>query len=123
MVIHYIEEKRVRLFYNLEQCQDILRRTFNNVDPNRIEMKGTRKEIFNESEFENIRKQNERYYSFILAKYLEQLIKIEITKQKIENAQYIKIKRTSKVIGALVFLGILIGASSEFFGSLIVELT
>ena len=118
----FIEEKWAKLFYNIEQCRDILIKTFKNADLNRIEMKGTRKEIFNETEFENIRKNNERYYSFILAKYLEQLIKIEIIKQEVENAKYIKIKRTSKVIGSLIFLGLIIGASSEFFGSLIVEL-
>ena len=119
----FIEDRWKILFYDLKKCKDILRETFSNADPKRIEVEGTRKEIFNDSEFGKIRneKDGERYYSFILAKYLEQLIKIEITKQEIENAKYTKIERTSKVIGSLVFLCVVIGACSEFIGSLIIE--
>jgi len=117
----FIEEKWKNLFYDLDYCRNMLIKTFPQTDPKRIVMKGTRKEIFNDS-FGHIRTENERYYSFILAKYLEQLINIEITKQEIEAAKYIKIKRTSKVIGSLVFFCVLLGACSEFFGSLIIGL-
>jgi len=119
----FIEDRWKRIFYNLKQCKDILQDTFPNTDKP-IEVEGTRQEIFNDNEeFAKLRnnKEGEKYYSFILAKYLEQLIKIEIAKKGIEDAKYITAKRTSKLIGSLVFLCALIGACSEFFGSLIIE--
>jgi len=114
----YNEKETEHLIFNLNHSKDKLLETFSK--SKHIEMKGTRQDIFNNMDFENINEKNKEIYPFILAKYLEQLIKIEITKREVESAKYIKIKRTSKTIGALVLFGVIMGACSNFFGSLIV---
>ena len=115
----YNEKETEHLIFNIKQCENKLLKTFSK--SKHIDMKGTRQDIFNNRDFENINEKNKEIYPFILAKYLEQLIKIEITKREVESAKYIKIKRTSKMIGVLVLLGVLMGACSNFFGSLIVQ--
>lgn len=93
-----------------------------------IKVHDTRRELFNDIKFEEVKKNNEDYYYFILAKYLENLIRLEISNniidKEISDKTYIKIKRSSTVtvIGSLVLLCSLLGACTQFFGGLIVEL-
>ncbi len=113
----FIPEKWRKYVQNSTLRENITKRTFPNAKS--IELIDTRKEIFNDTEFESLK--SERYYSFIISKFLEQIIQLEIAKESILKSRFIKVKRTSKVIGLLVLFGAFIGASSEFFGDLIVE--
>lgn len=90
-----------------------------------IELIDTRKELFNNSDFDYINSNNDKnskkYYPYIISKFLEKIIHIEISKESIRISKFIKVRRTSKVIGLLVFFAAIIGAFSEFFGTLIVD--
>lgn len=112
----FIPEKWRKYVQNSTLRENITKRTFPNAKS--IELIDTRKEIFNDTEFESLK--SERYYSFIISKFLEQVVQLEIAKESISKAKYIKVQRTSKVIGLIVLFGAFIGASSEFFGDLIV---
>lgn len=115
----YIPSEWRRYVQNTTIRENITKRTFPKAK--NIELIDTRKEIFNDTEFDNIFKNNKRYYSFIISKFLEQIIHLEISKESILKSRFIKVKRTSRVIGLLVLFGAFIGATSEFFGDLIVE--
>jgi len=112
----YIPSGKEHLFYTVEKCKDLLTEAFPNA---RIEMKGTREELFRN--FPEVINEKE-FYPYILAKYLEKLIYIEILKKEINNAKHLKIKRTSIAVGILVFICGILGACSEFIGSLIFKL-
>jgi hypothetical protein len=121
IVYTYNSEKDRKIFPKISTyCYKVVKAAFTHAA--NITVIDTRKEIFNGTKFESIKSENEPYYYFILAKYKEQLIRIEIAKKEISIAKYIKIKKTTKIIGLITLFGLLIGAGSEFFGSLIVDL-
>jgi len=102
-------------------CENKVKDAFQHATVNMLD---TRKELFNDAKFEKVKDGNDEYYYFILAKYLKQLIILDISNnifnKEISDARHIKIKQTSTVIGALVLFCSLLGASTQFFGSLIV---
>jgi len=81
----FIPSSWEHLFYDVEQCKDMLTQIFPKAKY--IEVKGTRKEIFNNiASFEKIKESE--YYPYILAKYLEKLIHIEILKYEVNSTPY-----------------------------------
>ena len=118
----YIPSGREHLFYDEEGCLEILSKAFPiAAENNKIKMEGTRKKLFNNfPEFEGINEK--KFYPYILAKYIEKLIHIEIMKKEVNNAKYLKIKRSSITAGMLIIICGIIGACSEFIGSLVLNL-
>jgi len=105
-----------RLFYSIDGCKSMLTSAFPSA--RYIEAKGTRQELFNNNpKFEKIK--DEEFYPYILAKYLEKLVHIEILKKEITNAKHLKIKRSFKAVGIFIFICGLLGACSEFVGGIV----
>lgn len=82
-----------------QYCKNIVAKKFTKAI---ITVKDTREEIFNSTEFQEIKnfrdekKEGGSYYDFILAKYLEQLILLDIAEKEIDDAKHIK---TSILLG------------------------
>ena len=111
----------------LDMAKAIIRCLYNKDWDIEINPVHTRRELFNDTKFEVVKEKNEGYYIFILAKYLEKIIMLDISNnifcREISDTTYVKIKRTSTVtiIGLFVLLCSLLGACTQFFGGLILE--
>lgn len=75
----------------IQYCKKKVHKAFKKAD--NISVKDTREEIFNSTEFQEVKnfrdEKNEggKYYDFILAKYLEQLILVDILEKELSDAK------------------------------------
>ncbi|MFC0878804.1 hypothetical protein ACE01N_19570 [Saccharicrinis sp. FJH2] len=117
IIYTYISSEWSKYVQNTTLRENITKRTF--PQAKNIDLIDTRSEIFDNSKFDSIKKEFPQYYDYIVSKFLENIIHLEISKESIEKAKYIKVKKTTKVLAFLIVFGALIGASTEFFGQLI----
>lgn len=85
----------------------------------KIELLDTSLELFNDEEFTE--KFDEKYYSYLIARYLNKIIQFKIAEESIIHSKYIKVTRTTKSISLIILIGGLIGAISEYIGSLMIK--
>ncbi len=117
IIYTYISSDWSKYVQNTTLRENITKRTFPKA--RKIDLLDTRSELFDNSKFDYIKEKSPKYYDYLITKFLENIIHLEIAKESIEKAKYIKVKKTTNVLAFLIVFGALIGATTEFFGQLI----
>ena len=100
IVYTFLPNKIERYYTSADVRENITNAHFTNA---KIKVIDTRKELFNNSQFDSIPKDVKEYYPFLIAKYLSKIIQLEIAESMIENTKETrsdlkKLKRNNRII-------------------------